>query len=62
MINEKFFITQQAATFSTKAVKFTRIAYFSFNDFLDTLQVFPQDKENYFQLKHLIEFGARGKF
>jgi hypothetical protein len=37
--------------FSAKSIKFTRVGYISFEDFMSTLQNNNEDRELYFQVK-----------
>ncbi|CAD8070386.1 unnamed protein product [Paramecium sonneborni] len=60
-LDEKSFISQNPALFSTRAVKFSKLAYITYDDLIELLKYNQEDRENFFQVKHQIEFGGRVK-
>ncbi|CAD8140670.1 unnamed protein product [Paramecium pentaurelia] len=61
-IDEKGFISQNCAQFTSRAVKFSKLAYVSFDDVLSLLKQNKEDLEKYYRIKHQIQFGGRIKF
>ncbi|CAD8147118.1 unnamed protein product [Paramecium pentaurelia] len=61
-IDEKGFISQNCAQFTSRAVKFSKLAYVTFEDVLSLLQLNKEDLEKYYRIKHQIQFGGRIKF
>ncbi|CAD8158570.1 unnamed protein product [Paramecium pentaurelia] len=60
-IDEKSFISQHPALFSTRAIKFSKLAYITYDDLLELLKYNQEDREHFYQVKHQIEFGGRVK-
>ncbi|CAD8074933.1 unnamed protein product [Paramecium sonneborni] len=60
-LDEKSFISQHPALFSTRAIKFSKLAYITYDDLIELLKYNQQDREHFFQVKHQIEFGGRVK-
>ncbi|CAK77349.1 unnamed protein product (macronuclear) [Paramecium tetraurelia] len=60
-IDEKSFVSQHPALFSTRAIKFSKLAYITYDDLQDLLKYNQEDREHFYQVKHQIEFGGRVK-
>ncbi|CAD8158681.1 unnamed protein product [Paramecium octaurelia] len=60
-IDEKSFISQHPALFSTRAIKFSKLAYITYDDLLELLKYNQEDREHFYYVKHQIEFGGRVK-
>ncbi|CAD8064276.1 unnamed protein product [Paramecium sonneborni] len=60
-IDEKSFISQHPAQFSTRAVKFSKLAYITYDDLLELLKYNQKDREHFYYVKHQIEFNGRVK-
>ncbi|CAD8060203.1 unnamed protein product [Paramecium primaurelia] len=60
-IDEKSFISQHPALFSTRAVKFSKLAYITYDDLQELLRFNQRDREHFYYVKHQIEFNGRVK-
>ncbi|CAD8145901.1 unnamed protein product [Paramecium octaurelia] len=60
-IDEKSFISQHPALFSTRAVKFSKLAYITYDDLQELLKYNQKDREHFYYVKHQIEFNGRVK-